>query len=182
MTRGQQERLPVMVSDLFETTGIRPRDLNHIGVTLGPGSFTGLRVGLSFAKGLATGLGLALKGIGTLEALACHPDLTGKVRLSAIDGGRGRIYVQRFTPQSHHDAVVVADDADLGDIEIVTGPAALLLAGRLPKATVFTQDNPVPEALHRLTLLPGHDDITPLYMRDADAVVSTRGIIAPVVA
>ncbi len=74
--------------------GIKPASLSHIGVTLGPGSFTGVRVGLSFAKGLAAGLGLKLQGIGTLEALNHHPALVGRRVMSVIHGGRGHIYVQ----------------------------------------------------------------------------------------
>ena len=174
MQRGHQERLGPMVADAFDQAGIRPRDLTHIGVTLGPGSFTGLRVGLSFAKGLATGLDLNLQGIGTLEALGHHPDLEGKNRMAAIDGGRGSIYAQSFgangqgTPQS-----IKAGDEVRADI--LTGPGAPLIGNG---AAIFEQSWPSLDALNALTLAGGHDDLTPLYMRDADAIASTRGIIS----
>lgn len=175
MQRGHQERLPVMVAELFRDAGLAPRDLTDIGVTLGPGSFTGLRVGLSFAKGLAAGLGLALKGIGTLEALMVHPGLEGREALAVINGGRGSFYVQHG--QNAPQAIGFADLAKLSDISLLTGPAVNEVKSEFPDAEVVVQDWPSLEALAVLTLALGHDDLTPLYMRGADAVASTRGII-----
>ncbi len=174
MARGHQERLGVMIAELFETAGVTPRHLGRIGVTLGPGSFTGLRVGLSFAKGLAVGLGLTPKGIGTLEALGHHPDLLRDKRLVVIDGGRGQIYAQAFTPDGQGAPFQLDDPTPYADF-IITGPGAHLVAGR----EVFAQSWPSVAALNACANAPGHDDLTPLYMRDADAKVSTRGIIAP---
>ena len=183
MTRGQQERLPVMALEAFQATGIKPKALDIIGVTLGPGSFTGVRVGLSFAKGLAAGAGVPLKGIGTLEALGHHAELRDKSRLAVVNGGRGQIYVQRFpggqavtldvnVPES------IAEFAAANPVDILTGPAAALLAGYWPEANEFPQTWPSLDALSRLTVDGGHDDLTPLYMREADAIASTRGIIS----
>ena len=173
MQRGHQERLGPMAAEVLDTGMVRPRDLTHLGVTLGPGSFTGLRVGLSFAKGLATGLGLPLQGIGTLEALGHHPDLLGKNRLAVIDGGRGQIYVQAFDGDTVGQPRAVTAEDDI-HTDILTGPGAHLLPGR---GEVFEQKWPSLDALVALTLAGGHDDLTPLYMREADAVASTRGII-----
>lgn len=183
MTRGQQERLPVMALEAFQTTGIKPKALDIIGVTLGPGSFTGVRVGLSFAKGLAAGAGVPLKGVGTLEALGHHAKLQGKSRLAVVNGGRGQIYVQSFP-----DGLAVTLDVNMPEgiteyatahpVDILTGPAAALLAGYWPEAREFPQTWPALDALSRLTVDAGHDDLTPLYMREADAIASTRGIIS----
>ncbi len=161
-----------MVVEALDAAGIAAHDLGHIGVTLGPGSFTGLRVGLAFAKGLATGLGLKLKGIGTLEALVHHPELAGRRTVSVIHGGRDHIYVQagKAAPQ-------VFDPENPPPADVLTGPAAMLVRDHYPDAGIFTQDWPSLGAVAALMLAPGHDDVTPLYMRDADAVVSTRGII-----
>lgn len=175
MQRGHQERLGPLAADVLEQAGIKPRELTHLGVTLGPGSFTGLRVGLSFAKGLATGLRLKLQGIGTLEALGHHPELLDRNRLAVIDGGRGQIYVQAFGTDSQGLPRPFADD--LPAPECLTGPGAHLLAERFPDAAVFAQAWPSLDALAALTLSGGHDNLTPLYMREADAIASTRGII-----
>lgn len=180
MARGHQERLGVMVAELFETAGVAPRAVGRIAVTLGPGSFTGLRVGLSFAKGLAVGLGVSLKGIGTLEALGHHPDIADAKRMSVIDGGRGQIYVQLFGVAGEGEPIALSGDSDFApfrDVELLTGPGIGLLTAHLPQARVFTQNWPSPAALNALARA-GHEDLTPIYMRDADAKVSTRGIIS----
>jgi tRNA threonylcarbamoyladenosine biosynthesis protein TsaB len=183
MTRGQQERLPVMALEAFQTTGIKPKALDIIGVTLGPGSFTGVRVGLSFAKGLAAGAGVPLKGVGTLEALGHHAELRDKSRLAVVNGGRGQIYVQRF-PQGAAITLdinapeAITEFASANPVDVLTGPAAALLAGYWPDASEFPQTWPALDALSRLIVDAGHDDLTPLYMREADAIASTRGIIS----
>ncbi len=183
MTRGQQERLPVMALEAFQTTGIKPKALDIIGVTLGPGSFTGVRVGLSFAKGLAAGAGVPLKGVGTLEALGHHAELHDKSRLAVVNGGRGQIYVQRFPGElavtldvNMPEAII--EYASANPVDILTGPAAAALAGYWPDASEFPQTWPALDALSRLIVDVGHDDLTPLYMREADAIASTRGIIS----
>ncbi|MDI7775868.1 tRNA (adenosine(37)-N6)-threonylcarbamoyltransferase complex dimerization subunit type 1 TsaB [Asticcacaulis sp. EMRT-3] len=179
MLRGQQESLGPMVADVLAEAGCGPRDLGHIGVTLGPGSFTGMRIGLSFAKGLATGLGLKLQGVGTLAALGHHPDLTGRATLSAIDGGRGRIYVQYADEAAQSLARdELAEWLATRPVEVLTGPAADLIRPFLPGIPVLDQPWPSLDALAELTLGGGHDDVTPLYMGDADAVASTRGMIS----
>lgn len=178
MPRGHQERLPVMISELFRESGLTPKTLTHIGVTLGPGSFTGLRVGLSFAKGLAVGQGVALKGIGTLEALNHHADLTGRMPLAVINGGRGNFYVQRGNdPAQTLTLAEITEFARDHPFDILSGPAAREAGEVCPGIDIFEQGWPSLDALAELTLAPGHDDVTPLYMRGADAVASTRGII-----
>lgn len=183
MTRGQQERLSVMALEAFQTTGIKPKALDIIGVSLGPGSFTGVRVGLSFAKGLAAGAGVPLKGVGTLEALGHHAELRDKSRLAVVNGGRGQIYVQRFPGElavtldvNMPEAII--EYASANPVDILTGPAAAALAGYWPDASEFPQTWPALDALSRLIVDVGHDDLTPLYMREADAIASTRGIIS----
>jgi tRNA threonylcarbamoyladenosine biosynthesis protein TsaB len=171
MARGHQEALGPMAARAFDEANVRPRDLTHIGVTLGPGSFTGLRVGLSFAKGLAVGLNLPLQGIGTLEALGHHPDLLGRDRVAVIDGGRGQIYIQEFTATTQGQPRAIRSGEVIDGL--LTGPGAHLLSGE-----VFEQAYPALEALAALTLAGGHDNLTPLYMREADAIASTRGIIS----
>ncbi|MGZ8364529.1 MAG: tRNA (adenosine(37)-N6)-threonylcarbamoyltransferase complex dimerization subunit type 1 TsaB, partial [Caulobacteraceae bacterium] len=69
MTRGHQERLAPMVAEVMAEAGIAFDALDRIGVTIGPGGFTGLRVGLAFAKGLALALDIPCVGVTTLAAL-----------------------------------------------------------------------------------------------------------------
>ncbi len=66
----QAEILPQIVKDVCEKSQISPKQIDKIGVTIGPGSFTGVRIGLAFAKGLAIATDALIVGISTLELLA----------------------------------------------------------------------------------------------------------------
>jgi len=79
---------------LFRQTGIQPDGLRALGVALGPGSFTSLRIGLAMVKGLALALHLPVVGIPTLDVLAAAQPVTRDVPLAAIlQAGRGRLAV-----------------------------------------------------------------------------------------
>src|SRR5689334_19336207 len=65
----QAEKLPPLVAEMLDAVGVKPSSLTRIAVTTGPGAFTGVRVGLAFAKGLALALKVPLLGFTTLECL-----------------------------------------------------------------------------------------------------------------
>ena len=150
-------------------------ELDRIAVTVGPGSFTGLRVGLAFAKGLSFATGAALVGIGTLEGLAASaasPRAAG-----VIDARRGQVYVQAFdagraltAPEVLPLAFAAARLAELGgDLEAV-GPGAGLLADVLGRARLCEIAAPKLEALAELAVLAEIvQDLRPLYLRAPDA-------------
>jgi tRNA threonylcarbamoyladenosine biosynthesis protein TsaB len=77
MSRGQAERLAPMVSEGAREARVAFADIDRIAVTTGPGSFTGVRVGLSFARALALALGKPCLGVSTLEALALEEGEAG---------------------------------------------------------------------------------------------------------
>src|SRR5277367_2636279 len=62
--------LPALVDELLGDAGVKVRDLTAIAIGLGPGSFTGLRIGLSYVKGLAAGAHLQIVGVPSLDAVA----------------------------------------------------------------------------------------------------------------
>ena len=68
MQRGHDVHLPGVVKQSLEMAGLQFQDINRIGVVCGPGSFTGVRVGVSFARGLGIALGLTVIGVTSLEA------------------------------------------------------------------------------------------------------------------
>src|SRR6516164_649368 len=109
MARGHQERLAPMAREVMADAGLAFADLDRIGVTVGPGSFTGLRVGVAFAKGLSLALDRPAVGIGTLEALAA--EAIGLV-FPAIDARRGQLYLQAF---ENGRALMAPDALTAGD-------------------------------------------------------------------
>ena len=89
--RHTEELLPA-VAQMLAQAGLKPTDLTAIGMALGPGSFTGLRVGLAAAKGLALAHGLPLLGIPTLDAAAYPHQAQPAPVVAVLQAGRGRIY------------------------------------------------------------------------------------------
>ena len=89
------ERLLAMIDEVFQEAGIRPAALGGVVCGAGPGSFTGLRIGLSTAKGLCLGLGCSLTLVSSLEALAARGQ-PGQRVLAGIDAFRGELYAGLF--------------------------------------------------------------------------------------
>jgi tRNA threonylcarbamoyladenosine biosynthesis protein TsaB len=182
MTRGHQERLAPAVRDLMAAAKVSFGDLDRIGVTVGPGSFTGLRVGLAFAKGLALALGRPCVGVGTLEALAAGAGAKGRAA-AVIDAGRGCVYVQAFaadealTPPeilpTAQAAARLGAPAAGGEITLV-GPGAALLAGLIPGARRVEIAAPLAEWVARLAARAPASPPHPLYLRAPDARPKAR--------
>jgi tRNA threonylcarbamoyl adenosine modification protein YeaZ len=95
MATGQAERLFPALEELLSRAGVTYTDLTRIAVTTGPGSFTGLRIGLSAARGLGLALSIPVVGIPSLLALSlvaqCDPVAV------LLDAKRGEAYVQTFS-------------------------------------------------------------------------------------
>jgi tRNA threonylcarbamoyladenosine biosynthesis protein TsaB len=84
------------VDRVLQKAGLTARDLDAVAVSVGPGSFTGLRVGLATAKGLALGTGARLVGVPTLEALAEGYALPSGTICALLDAYRGEVYMALF--------------------------------------------------------------------------------------
>jgi tRNA threonylcarbamoyladenosine biosynthesis protein TsaB len=176
--RGHAERLMPMVESLMRDAGLAPRDLTRVAVTIGPGSFTGIRVGLSAARGLALALGIPAVGVSTLAGLAASVP-AGRTA-AVVDARRGELYVGFFDggePIGEPRAVAAATLAEeMPDVDRLVGTGAQLLADALAAA-----GRPVPEVV----ALPAPDILgvarlgaaaalpdaapKPLYLRAPDA-------------
>lgn len=172
MSRGHQERLAPLVQEAMAQSGLGFDQLDRIGVTVGPGSFTGLRVGLAFAKGLGSALSIPVVGVGSLEALA-EPE-RGDV-LAVLDAKRGQVYLQAFSggaPVSAPDAlpieIAAARVAEFAP-DILIGTGAALLAGLRTGARVVEADTTDPVAVARLAAARTPVPPRPLYLRAPDA-------------
>jgi tRNA threonylcarbamoyladenosine biosynthesis protein TsaB len=99
MPHGQAEALLPMVDRAMDAARLAASALDLITVTIGPGSFTGIRVGLSAARGIALGLGVPLFGVTSFEAgaAACETDPV-EFLLVALDSRRADLYIQFFDP------------------------------------------------------------------------------------
>lgn len=174
MERGQQERLAGMVAETLAAADLKFSDLTRIGVTVGPGSFTGLRVGLAFAKGLGVALGIPTVGIGALPALAAGRD--GRVA-AVLDARRDQIHLQVFDdgaalaePEAVDIAEAVARLSALAPGRLVGGGASLI-AQALPGWALEPVDTPDIGAVALLaeTVDPQTAPPVPLYLRGAYA-------------
>ncbi|HXX02982.1 MAG TPA: tRNA (adenosine(37)-N6)-threonylcarbamoyltransferase complex dimerization subunit type 1 TsaB [Xanthobacteraceae bacterium] len=100
MTRGHAEALIPMVQQVMADADLDWPDIDRLAVTTGPGSFTGLRVGIAAARGIALAAEKPIVGISTLAAYAA-PHMAADDRFSvvaAIDARHGRVYLQVFSP------------------------------------------------------------------------------------
>ncbi len=165
--RGHAEMLAGMVQDVLAKADIRPAEVDKISVCAGPGSFTGLRVGLSFAKGFALPHDIPIVGLSGLQIWAANadPDMD-KTVLAVADVRRGQILSQVFNngrPSAKPKLSTVNELKNLPKI-IVGGGAKLLGA----------EDNSTyvcPAALAWLGMdaAPETHPAEPLYHRPPDA-------------
>ena len=98
MAKGHAEALPMMAEEILRAIPGGVASIERIGVTIGPGSFTGIRVGLAFARAMGLALGIPVVGISTLAAFAA-PLLSAPrpgVIAAAIDARHGSAYFQLF--------------------------------------------------------------------------------------
>jgi tRNA threonylcarbamoyladenosine biosynthesis protein TsaB len=148
--RSARTLLPAVQNALAEQ-GWRPADLELIAVTTGPGSFTGLRIGVVAAKTLAYALGAKLVGVHTLAAMAenvvtASGGVSTPARLwTVLDAQRQELFAARFDAsrpiidQAHPATEIIAIDAWLDRVELgdaVAGPPLAKLTPRLPAGVV----------------------------------------------
>lgn len=155
MEKGQAERLMPLLEEVLAEGGIGWRDLTALAVCTGPGNFTGVRIAVATARGLALGLGVPAIGVTVLEARAAGLDWPVTV---VEDARRGEVYVQHFPGGAAHLALAES-----------VGEAAV---GRdLPPRW------PVAEAVARVAagrLGAPHPRPAPFYLREADAALPSE--------
>jgi tRNA threonylcarbamoyladenosine biosynthesis protein TsaB len=122
--------LPTLVEELLSIAGLGICDLSAAAIGIGPGSFTGLRVGLSYVKGLAFGAAIQIVGIPSLDALALcgstSPVARPGVKICPIlDARRGEVYV------SLYEVVTDALEKSLGDLVVPLDEFASRITGEV---------------------------------------------------
>jgi tRNA threonylcarbamoyladenosine biosynthesis protein TsaB len=184
MVRGHAEALIPLIARVMHQADMPFSALDRIGVTTGPGSFTGLRVGISAARGIALAAGKPAFGLTTLAAYAAPliaEDSTTTV-VVAIDARHQHVYLQTFGPGGRTTAAPrIASVADAvraatgGPVRII-GTGANMLAAAWPAhepAPVLIEDARAPDIvwIGRLAVAATESsgDPKPLYLRAPDA-------------
>jgi tRNA threonylcarbamoyladenosine biosynthesis protein TsaB len=184
MTRGHAETLMPLIARVMIRAGIEFGDLDRIAVTTGPGSFTGLRVGISAARGIALAAGKSAIGLSTLAGFAAPliADDDSTQVVAAIDARHDHIYLQVFgvngrTLVGPRTATVrdAARAAMTAPARII-GSAAKKLAAAWPKGAeppLLVEQLGAPDIdwIARLgaAAAEAHDPPKPLYLRAPDA-------------
>jgi tRNA threonylcarbamoyl adenosine modification protein YeaZ len=177
---GHAELLMGMINDVLRQAGKTYADLTRIGVVIGPGSFTGVRVGVSTARGLALALNIPAVGVTTLEGLsaeaqALHP---GQPVLAVIDARREQLYSAMYDAAGRMIAEPAVLDAEAtaaragGTDLVLTGSGCTALSALLPNSEIAAQTATAAiETYARLAaaMPAGSDKPKPLYLRGADA-------------
>lgn len=182
---GQVEKLLPAIEKTMDNCATQYSDFDRIAVTVGPGSFTGVRVGLATARGLGAATGLPVIGIRTTEVMAVQAREQQRQPIAvAVDARRAEVYLHLFQANGEQveDPVCVLPEeaaARLGDQDwLLVGDAAQVVlqqASRsLPVADIET---PHPGALAALVAkrpIPSEGP-RPVYVRPPDAVVPQHG-------
>ena len=167
--KGHAEQLLDVMAAALKAASMSYDDIDALAVSVGPGSFTGVRVGVSAIRGLALALGKPAVSVTTLEALAeearaQHP---GQAHLVRIEAGRGQVYLAKYGPEGEvlvPPAILSVEDAELlvaedSEIQSVSGRSTADIGAFARLAARILSSNEG----------AGLDKPTPLYLRDADA-------------
>jgi tRNA threonylcarbamoyl adenosine modification protein YeaZ len=193
MDRGHAEALLPLIDRLVSQVDGGFESLDRVAVTIGPGSYTGLRVGIAAARGIGLAAGIPVVGVSTLSALLA-PLMVNERRglfTAAIDAKHGHIYIQAVAPggriiiqpslMGYRDAIRVLGSGPI----FVTGSAAATLAVEARTQgieTIIGDVSPAPDIgwVARLGAIadPNQALPKPLYLRDPDAKPQDKARIA----
>ena len=190
------EKLMPTVLELCRNAGIETKDIDLFACTRGPGSFTGLRIGMAAFKGMAYAAGKPLVSVSTMEVLAsCIPCFDGAI-VTVLDAKKQRWYLGAFEKQTSGKATRLLPDTDGTEADLaqvlapysrilVTGPDAQAFAPKLEALFGDKQiivDNTSGETRARTLIscaldrfeTDGPDDIGqgPVYLRKSDAEIA----------
>lgn len=130
-TRSHTASLPMLVERVLAEAGLALEEVEGVAVSIGPGSFTGLRVGLALAKGIAFAGGLPLVGVPTLEALAWGVEAEpGMTICAALDARKREVYAALFAAEAAGPRRLTPDLALAPEV----------LAARLPRPCTLVGD------------------------------------------
>lgn len=190
MERGHAEHLAPMAALAVKEAGIAFRDLDRVGVVIGPGGFTGVRVALAFARGLGIGTGINITGVTSLAALAAGVEATS-LTATVIDARRGEVFAALygndgtviavpFVSTPEQSLQILRQRAGAEPVTIVGSGAALL--GEIPANWYLqaTKSQIDAKIVAQLTLAAPRSvqPPAPLYLRAPDAKPGKPGLFS----
>ena len=193
-TETHSRHLAGLIRDVCRLARTELSDIDGYAVTRGPGSFTGLRIGISTAIGLAQASGKPIAGVSTLHVLAAQVAVPSQLVCPMIDARRGEVYVSLYRCARHHliskqpEQVLMPNDAikAIGEPCIFVGSGATLysreISNLLGESASITSEmnNSIRAAMvaslaHKRLSSGETDDImqfTPTYLRKSDAEIN----------
>lgn len=177
MERGHAEVLPPLVAEVMKQSGVALSDIDRIAVTVGPGTFTGVRIGLAFARGLGLARRLPVIGIDSLSAIAANEAARAPL-LVVSDARNDEVYAAIFDARRNlikaphvTRTAVAADQVPSGALVLGTAADAVINAsGRNDLARSRAGDLPVAGQFARMATVEAPGTMpSPLYLRAPDA-------------
>ena len=195
MGKVHAETILPSIDCILDKSGLKIEDIDLIAVAIGPGSFTGLRIGIATAKGLAAFSRIPVKGISTLEALSLRNEFKGRTVCPFIDARRSEIYYAIFESDSRGMLKKIHEES-CGPVnvffDLVTGEKNVVLTGDgidkyeseiknlfgnnvslAPKKIRYPNASSIAEcAFEKIKTGDGYDKIasvSPFYIRASDA-------------
>lgn len=182
------ELLAPLVSRALDEAGVRPRQLDAIAVGVGPGPFTGLRVGVVHARVMALALGIPVHGVCTLDVIARQvaAELPGTAFLVATDARRREVYWRPYdlagAPAGEPQVAAPNDVPGAGQLPAAGAGAAMYPASFSQPVPPLGPDPAVLGAMVIEAVAAGRPLLTPqpMYLRRPDAVANpTRKRVTP---
>jgi tRNA threonylcarbamoyladenosine biosynthesis protein TsaB len=192
MMRGHAEALVPLIAAVMSEANVEFSELDRIAVTVGPGSFTGLRVGVAAARGIALATGKPAVGVTTLAALAApfFAADESKPILAVVNARHDRVYMQLFDPGGRSQGAPRVTStrnairAAMASPTRIVGNAARLIEEAWPDDTqrpLLMSTVPAADVAWVARLGAAAEDLTapvrPLYLGDADAHPQEAGIL-----
>jgi tRNA threonylcarbamoyladenosine biosynthesis protein TsaB len=109
------------IQHLLEVADWSPKSVDLIAVAVGPGSFTGLRIGVTTAKAFAYAIGADVIGVNTLEAIALHASPSASPLWAILDAQRQELFAGKFVMNAHHDILIERETCIMPQDQWLTG-------------------------------------------------------------
>ena len=184
------ERVMAAIDQLLTDAGWTARDLEGLAVSVGPGSFTGLRVGVSTVKGLALALSIPVAAVPTLDAMAAMLPFASLPVCPVLDARKREVYASRYrwdglTMRREWEYLAIAPDdlaRRLDEPVIVVGDGADAISSPFARRVQPPRRGPAPAvvgALGHARIAIGDTvaaaDLLPIYLRPSEAELRRRG-------